>query len=94
MGEESIVYIKNATEHGLDYIPDGAIKYSQLNYESFSADLKVDDCRDLEYHRSNGISKNKEVKFYEEGSKYIIETQFTQAYGLLHIIHIATSSFF
>lgn len=29
------------------------------------ADIKVDDVRDLEYHRTNGISKNKEVRFFD-----------------------------
>lgn len=31
IGDESIVYIKNVTYHGLDYLPDGSIKFTHLN---------------------------------------------------------------
>lgn len=63
------MYIKNATYHGLDYLPDGSIKFTHLNKESFRADIKIDDCRDLDLHRTNGISKNKELKFYDKDGK-------------------------
>lgn len=55
--------------------------------------MKVDDCRDLEYHRINGISKNKEIRVITNNEGYFVETQFTQAYGLLNVIHVATAAF-
>ena len=57
IGESSISVLKNGP--GLHYIPDGAISFRELNNQTMKADIKVDDVRDLEYHRTNGISKNK-----------------------------------
>lgn len=83
--------IKNGS--GLDYIPDGSYKFYELNNETMKVDVKVDDVRDLEYHRTNGISKNKEIRFFDNYKELFVETQFTQAYGFLNVIHVATAAF-
>lgn len=91
MSQNSISIIKKGP--GLNYIPDGSMKFTELNENTLKADVKVDDCRDLEYHRTNGISKNKEIRIITNGEGEFFETQFTQAYGLLNVIHVATAAF-
>jgi len=40
-------------------LPDGGFKFTHLDKQSFRADIKINDCRDLDYHRTNGLTKNK-----------------------------------
>lgn len=46
----------------------------------------------MEYHRTNGISKNREYKKVDKLGIIVKMTDYTQAYGLLHIMHITAAS--
>jgi hypothetical protein len=55
MGTNSFAMIRYS--HGRDYLPDGAVTFNILNNEELDANFQIDDCRDLDYHRSNGITR-------------------------------------
>jgi hypothetical protein len=55
MGTNSFEMIRYS--HGRDYLPDGAVTFNILNNEELDANFQIDDCRDLDYHRSNGITR-------------------------------------
>lgn len=65
IGENSISVIKKGP--GLNYMPDGSIRFKELNNMTMKAEFKVNDCRDLDYHRINGISKNRERRIITSG---------------------------
>ena len=53
---KSYTYINNSGP-GLDGLPDGAVEFQTLNSNKMKAVLKINDVRDLDIHRNNGISK-------------------------------------
>lgn len=44
-------------------MPDGSVTFFEANKDRLLADLKIDDSRVFEYHRSDGITK---IQFYVE----------------------------
>lgn len=56
IGDSDIQIIKNG---GLDVLPDAAFDIKKLNPNSLSFDVKINDVRDLDYHRMNGLTRIK-----------------------------------
>lgn len=72
-----------------DKIPDGSITFSKANKDYLQADLKINDQRVLEYHRSDGVTK---IQYYIEKledykSYYLIGE------GFLSLQHALTSAY-
>jgi hypothetical protein len=53
--------ISNGT-NGLDYLPDGAITFQAISNTTIRAKLQVNDVRDLDLHRNNGVTNLKESR--------------------------------
>ena len=51
----SFEFIKKGRK-GLDSIPDGSVTFNTLSNTSLDISLSVNDIRDLDMHRNNGIS--------------------------------------
>lgn len=47
---------------GLDTIPDGAISFKEVSMSKLNATIKINDLRDLDLHRNNGVTNLKESR--------------------------------
>lgn len=78
---------------GLDYLPDGTISIDSLSNSSLSFDAKINDVRDLQYHRKNGLTRINETKYIKDTDIAIYVPEYIPPYGMLHTVDAITTSY-
>ena len=77
---------------GLDYLPDGTISIDNLSNSSLSFDAKINDVRDLQYHRKNGLTRTR-TKYIKDTDIAIYVPEYIPPYGMLHTVDAITTSY-
>jgi hypothetical protein len=90
VNSESIQYVKSIK--GTQFIPDGAYNFTNLNDTHLEFGVKVNDLRDLETLRNNGISKTK-INRKLINSNWTVQTEYTAYIGILVLTDWITSAF-
>lgn len=85
--------IKNGRD-GLDTVPDGAISFKEVTPAKLNVTLRINNVRDLDLHRNNGVTNVKESKrlkdapIWQSGIKDIITP-----YGMLKLQHMVVQAY-
>lgn len=80
-------------EGGFDYIPDGTYNFTLLNRTHLHMDAKVNDARQLDLHRNNGITVAGFDRIMKENGSPFYDTKFIPDSGMLAILHWITQAF-
>lgn len=75
-------------------MPDGAYDIRRLNNDSLDFDVKVNDIRELEVLRKNGLIQIQMLKTVKGTNFTINKTELVEYVGILNNIHWLVSSFF
>ena len=78
---------------GLDYLPDGAYDITRLSNQNLTFDLKVNDVRDLEMHRENGVSRIGLLKKLKGRNTYTYSKEYNPYTGIMELAHMLTAAF-
>jgi hypothetical protein len=78
---------------GLDCIPDGAVKFQDLNATYLRASIAAQDIRDLEMHRNNGVSALEETRKLLSGMYTNGSLDIRSAYSYLNLQHYISQAF-
>jgi hypothetical protein len=70
---------------GFECIPDGVYNISFLSSSKIVADIKVDDLRELDLHRNNGITIISFDRLTLEGGYYYYDSKYSPDIGMLTI---------
>jgi hypothetical protein len=77
---DTVEYFNDLNDHDLrktsaiDKIADGAITFKTANPNNLEVDFKINDIRNPDYHRADGITR---IRFYNNKSK-----EFTSYYSI------------
>ena len=81
---------------GLDTIPDGAILFHDITNNKLNASFKINDFRDTQFHRNNGVTNLKETRRIEDSPFPLWQTgsnDIRTPYGFLQLQHLVTAAY-